>query len=209
MAHALFLVPSHTLSPAILVVGLSFIAGSVAAVVNTGIDEDAHLPYWEIAEKDVSIRFVQRLPDQTRGFFQARGFSVVDSELIAQSCAFQTVFKNLSPISKAVKIEYNLNEWVVHTVGTKRAMKTREDWKKIWIGRSAPQAAQLAFEWGLLPTRQSYGPGDYNWGMSIFGLAPDTVFNLDVVWQQNGERRTVRLNGVHCAADIHPQPDAQ
>lgn len=183
-------------------------AQPVAAVVNTGTDEEARLPYWEIVEQAVSIRIVQRLPDQTRGFFQARGFSVADSELIAQSCVFQTVFKNLSPAPEPVKIEYNLHEWVVHTAGAQRRMKTREDWKKIWTGRRAPQAAQLAFEWGLLPTRQAYGPGDYNWGMSIFGLAPGTKFDLDVVWQQNGERSTVRLNGVRCAPDIHPQPDA-
>ena len=193
--------------PLILAASLLLMTQPVAAVVNTGADDEALLPYWEVAEQGVSIRLVQRLPDQTRGFFQARGFSVADSELIAQSCVFQTVFKNLSPAPEPVKIEYNLHEWVVHTAGAKRRMKTREDWKKIWTGRRAPQAAQLAFEWGLLPTRQAYGPGDYNWGMSVFGLAPGTKFDLDVVWQQNGERRTVRLNGVRCAPDIHPLPD--
>ena len=143
-----------------------------AAVVNTGTDDEARLPYWEVVEPGVSLRIVQRLPDQTRGFFQARGFSMADSELIAQSCVFQIVFKNLSPVTEPVTIEYNLHEWVVHAAGAKRGMKTREDWKKIWIGRRVPPAAQLAFEWGLLPTRQTYGPGDYNWGMSVFGLAP-------------------------------------
>ncbi len=209
MIHTSFI---GTLRPAVryalCAAGMLLMAQPVAAVVTTGTDDEARLPYWEIAEQGVSIRFVQRLPDQTRGFFQARGFSVADSELIAQSCVFQTVFKNLSLATEPVKIEYNLHEWVVQTAGAKRRMKTREDWKKIWIGRRAPQAAQLAFEWALLPTRQVYGPGDYNWGMSVFGLAPDTQFELDVVWRQNGERRTARLNGVRCAPDIHPQPDA-
>lgn len=183
------------------------LAVPAAAVVNTGTDDEARLPYWEIVEPGVSIRLVQRLPDQTRGFFQARGFSVADSELIAQSCVFQTVFKNLSSATEPIKIEYNLREWAVHTAGAKRAMKTREDWKKIWTARGASQAAQLAFEWALLPTRQSYGPGDYNWGMSIYGLAPGTLFDLDLVWHQNGERRTARLKGVRCATDIYPQPE--
>jgi hypothetical protein len=203
---------STAFSPAIrlalFAVGLLLLAQPVAAVVNTGTDDEARQPYWEIAEQDVSIRLVQRLPDQTRGFFQARGFSVADSELIAQSCVFQTVFKNLSPASEPAKIEYNLREWVVHAAGAERRMKTREDWKKIWTGRRAPQAAQLAFEWGLLPTRQTYDPGDYNWGMSVFGLAPGTEFDLDVVWHRRGERRTARLKGVRCAPDIHPLPDA-
>ncbi len=189
-------------------IGVLLMAQPAAAVVNTGTDAEARLPYWEIVEPGVSIRIVQRLPDQTRGFFQARGFSVADSELIAQSCVFQTVFRNLAPATEPVMIEYNLNEWVVQTAGAEGRMKTREDWRKIWTGRRASQAAQLAFEWGLLPTRQTYGPGDYNWGMSVYGLAPGTEFALDVVWRQNGERRTARLNGVRCAPDIHPQPDA-
>ncbi len=188
--------------------GLLLMAQPVAAVVNTGTDDEALLPYWEVAEQGVSIRLVQRLPDQTRGFFQARGFSVADSELIAQNCVFQGVFKNLLPATDPGKIEYDLREWVVHATGAKRQMKTREDWKKIWTGRRAPQAAQLAFEWGLLPTRQTYGPGDYNWGMSVFGLAPGTEFDLDVVWHQRGERRSVRVKGMRCAPDSHPQPVA-
>ena len=199
---------SPAIRPALFVFGMLLMAQPVVAAVNSGTDDEAQLPYWEIAEPGVSIRIVQRLPDQTRGYFQARGFTVADSELIAQSCVFQTVFKNRSSATEPVKIEYNLREWVVHTASAERRMKTREDWKKIWTGRGAPQAAQLAFEWSLLPTRQTYSAGDYNWGMSVFGLAPGMKFDLDVVWQQNGERRTVRLNGVRCAPDIHPQPDA-
>lgn len=194
--------------PALFAVGLLLVVPPVAAVVNTGTDDEARLPFWEIAGQAVSIRLVQRLPDQTRGFFQARGFSVADSELIAQGCVFQTVFKNLSPATEPVRIEYDLREWVVHAAGAQHGMKTREHWKKIWTARRAPQAARLAFEWGLLPTRQTYGPGDYNWGMSVFGLAPGTPFELDVVWHQNGERRAVRVQGLRCAADVHPLPDA-
>ena len=178
----------------------------VAAVINTGTDPEAGLPYWEVVEHGISIRLVQRLPDQTRGFFQARGFSIADSELIAQSCVFQTVFKNVAPPSDPGVIEYNLDEWVVHAAGAQRRMKTREDWQKEWTARRAPKAAQLAFEWGLIPTRQAYRPGDYNWGLSIVNLAPGTPFDLDVVWRQGGERRSARLRGMVCAPDIHASP---
>ena len=51
---------------------LSLTMPAVAAI-NTGTDAEAELPYWEVVEHGVSIRLVQRLPDQTRGFFQARG----------------------------------------------------------------------------------------------------------------------------------------
>jgi hypothetical protein len=184
-------------------------APGASAKVATGIDEEAQLPYWEVAEPGISIRLVQRLPDQTRGFFQARGFSVADSDLIAMNCVFQTVFRNVAPASSADVIEYDLREWVVHAAGARRALRTREDWKTEWTARRAPLPAQLAFEWALLPTRQSYGPGDFNWGMTIFGLAPGIVFDLDVVWRQRGERRSVRVKGVRCAPDIHPEPTAQ
>jgi hypothetical protein len=182
------------------------LAVPAAAVITTGTDAEAELPYWEVVEHGISIRLVQRLPDQTRGFFQARGFSIADSELIAQSCMFQTVIKNVAPPSDPGVIEYNLDEWIVHAAGKQRRMKTREDWQKEWAARRAPQAAQLAFEWGLIPTRQTYRPGDYNWGLSVFNLAPATSFDLDVVWRQGGERRSARLKGVVCAPDSHVSP---
>lgn len=178
----------------------------VAAVVNTGTDGEAGLPYWEIVEAGVSIRLVQRLPDQTRGFFQARGFSVEDSELIAQSCVFQTVFKNISAATAPSTIEYNLREWVVHAAGAHRGLKTREDWEKEWTARQAPSSARLAFEWSLLPTRQSYRSGDDNWGMSVFNLKPGDEFDLDVVWHQDGKKRSVPLKGIRCAPDVHLKP---
>jgi hypothetical protein len=181
-------------------------AASANAAVNSGIDEETRLPYWEIVEPGVSIRLVQRLPDQTRGFFQARGFSVEDSELIAQSCVFQTVFKNISDLSAPSTIEYNLRNWVVHAADARLGLKTREDWKQVWVARQAPQTARLAFEWSLLPTRQTYRSDDYNWGMTLFGLKPGAEFNLDVVWHQDGKKRAARLKAVRCAPDIQLKP---
>ena len=119
---------------------------------------------------------------------------------------FQTVFKNVAPPSDPGVIEYNLDEWIVYAAGKQRRMKTREAWQKEWAARRAPKAAQLAFEWGLLPTRQAYRAGDYNWGLSVFNLAPGTRFDLDVVWRQDGERRSARLKGVVCAPDSHVSP---
>ena len=50
-------------------------------------DEQAQLPYWEIRDAGMSLRLVQRLPDQTRGFFTARGFSAEHAERI-ELCIF-------------------------------------------------------------------------------------------------------------------------
>jgi len=181
-----------------------------AAGVSHGIDEEAQFPYWQIEDRGVSVRLVQRLPDQTRGYFQARGFSIDQADLIAQQCVFQTIFKNARARSTgAGTIQYNLREWVVYSRGREQGLKTREDWQKEWKTRKAPAPAQLAFEWSLLPTHQVYQPGDYNWGMSIFNLAPGSTFDLDVVWHQGGEKQVVRIRDIRCAPDERRDPVAQ
>lgn len=180
-----------------------------AGAITTGTDEQAQLPYWQYQDEGVSIRFVQRLPDQTRGYFLARGFSAGHAELIAQSCVFQTVFKNISDKGKPAAIRYQMTDWVVSYRGRESAMKTREDWAKQWQQLTVTAPARLAFEWSLLPTTQTYQPGDYNWGMSVFNLPPASPFTLKLTWQQFGTLHRVVIPGMQCAADIHAAPEAQ
>ena len=193
----------------IVLVALLISLAPAHAAVTTGIDEEAGLPYWQLTQGDLSLRLVHRLPDQTRGFFQARGFSTADAERVAQSCLFQTIFKNAAPATAKSVIDYDLKQWTVHAGGKKTQLKTREDWQQEWTARSVSPAAQLAFEWSLIPTRQRYGAGDYNWGFSIFNLAPGTRFDLDLVWRENGARRSGRINGIVCAPDVEVPPVAQ
>ena len=176
---------------------------------STGMDDEARLPYWEVRDGTVIIRLVQRLPDQTRGFFLARGFKPAEAEVIAQSCVFQSIFKNTSSQSTPAMIQYNLREWTVHLKGQRRGMKTREDWKQEWQARRAAKPAQLAFEWALLPTHQQFGPGDDNWGMSVFNLKPGTEFDLEVVWNRDGRRQSAKLKAVRCAPDLSVEPNSQ
>lgn len=184
-----------------------FIPGLVLATdVQTGTDPDAQLPYWELRNPEMRLRLVQRLPDQSRAFFLARGFSSEHVELIARSCVFQTVFKNTSNLTTPSPLGYHLHDWTIHYKGTQRKMKVREDWKQEWQKRGVPMAAQLAFEWALYPTEQVYQPGDYNWGMSVFNLEPGSVFDLDVVWHQSGKQHTGTIKGIECAADVTLAP---
>ena len=174
--------------------------------LQTGIDQEATLPYWQISDAGMSLRLVQRLPDQTRGYFQARGFTKAESDLIARSCVFQTVFKNESSHGQPGELQYNLHDWIVSAGGKQQGLKLREDWQREWQQRQVPKAAQIAFEWSLYPTQQVYRPGDYNWGMSIFNLKPGTQFNLKVVWRQYGKIHTATIKDMQCAADVHLQP---
>ncbi len=191
--------------------GISICVGSLslqalATDLEKGVDKQAGLPYWQISDGNMSLRLVQRLPDQTRGFFLARGFSSDHTERIARSCVFQTVFKNTSHEKTPGVLRYDLREWVVRHDDRAGSMKTREDWRLVWERLQIPNPARIAFEWALLPTEQAYRPGDYNWGMSIFGLEPGSRFDLEVVWHQHGERRSTVIRGMACASDIHPEP---
>ncbi len=173
----------------------------VQAQLSQGIDAEAGLPYWELQESGISLRLVQRLPDQTRAFFLARGVPRAEVESIAQSCVFQTVLKNTSQLTTPSALDYSLRDWQVQRAAAVSGLKTREDWAKAWAARDLPMSARVAFEWALFPTQQINHPGDYNWGMTVFNLPPGTRFDLHVVWQQFGERHSVVLKGLHCAPD--------
>ena len=183
---------------------LLLLPGIATAGIETGIDADAQLPYWQYSNKAMSLRLVQRLPIQTRGYFLARGFSKTQADRIAQSCVFQTVFKNNSQLSTPAPLRYNLRDWVIYVKGKQQGLKTREDWAKEWRQENIKKPQQIAFEWSLYPTKQEYRAGDYNWGMSIFNLKPGSKFDLAVSWQQYGKTHRIRINNMQCAPDINP-----
>jgi len=178
----------------------------VSAAVSTGIDQTAQLPFWEWRNQTVSIRLVQRLPDQSRAYFVARGFSSADAERIAQSCVFQTVFKNIAAADSDTVIRYDLTEWRIRLADSSRSLKVKHQWLHEWEQSQAPKKAQIAFSWSLLPTRQQYRPGDYNWGMTTYNLPPGQRFDLKLVWYQNEQNQTAVIPDLQCAADVEIQP---
>lgn len=170
-----------------------------------GVVPETGLRYWEWQGGGALFRLTQRLPDQTRAFFLARGFRAEDADFLARNCVFQTLFQNTEPAGGAT-VRYNLDEWSVHARGTTHPLLTRERWSDIWEGRNVAQPARIAFEWSLLPTRQLYRPEDYNWGMTSFGLEPGAHFDLDFSWERDGIPQQGRLVGVQCPDDLHPEP---
>ena len=180
---------------------------SEQGTVLTGTDESAKLPFWEWRTDSVSLRLVQRLPDQSRAFFMARGFNKQQADLIARSCIFQTVYKNITTASQQRVVEYNLQDWEVIHDGDTRSLKIREKWMQQWRQEKIPQAAQIAFEWSLLPTHQRYQAQDYNWGMTSYNLPPGSEFDLIMKWTENGNQKTGRINDIKCAPDVHLEPE--
>jgi hypothetical protein len=149
----------------------------------------------------MSLRLVQRLPDQTRAFFTARGFSVKDAEQIAQACVFQSIFKNTAKPDSGHVIEYNLSAWQVRYKGKAQVPMLKKYWMQEWEKRQVPRPARIAFEWSLLPTEQRYEPQDYNWGMTLYDLPPGAEFNLEVVWWLDGELQSAKIEKIRCAED--------
>ena len=171
--------------------------GMSAAAVERGVDAETGLRSWQWREAGVTLRLVQRLPDQTRAFFQARGFSSAAADRIADACIFQTIFRNESeqPLS------YSLDDWRVLHRGARANLVTRERWDAAWREGEASEAARIALRWSLLPTRQRFEPGDYNWGMTGFGLPPGAIFDLEMDVRLGGEKVTGTIDGIVCAPD--------
>ena len=192
----------------LLTLVMMFSTRGIAVELTTGIDAQAQLPYWQIKDEGMSLRLVQRLPIQSRAFFLARGFNKQQVERIAQSCVFQTVFKNVShETEQPAPLTYNLREWVISHNGKYQGIKTREDWSVEWLAEKVATSVQLAFEWALYPTEQEYKPGDYNWGMSVYDLKPGSKFDLKVVWHQFGKAHSAIIKNMQCAEDINPEPN--
>ena len=176
---------------------IPLLLGNSTATVERGVYAETGLLSWEWREAGVVLRLVQRLPDQTRAFFQARGFSSAAADRIANACIFQTIFRNESQ----QPLNYSLDDWRVLQQGARGRLATREHWDTVWQEGEASQAARIALRWSLLPTRQRFEPGDYNWGMTGFGLLPGSVFGLEVVLRLGGEQVARTIDGIVCAPD--------
>ena len=170
---------------------------SYSAEVIKGKDPETGLLSWTWHDQGISIQLVQRLPDQTRAFFLGRGFAAEAADRVGRACVFQTIFRN----DGNHPIAYDLANWSVYHEGTRLPLSTREVWAGEWKALGIDQASTIAFYWSLLPSVQRFEPGDYNWGMTSFGLPPGEAFDLSLVIEVNGESVVGEIEAVVCAVD--------
>jgi len=71
-----------------------------------------------------------------------------------------------------------------------------------WSDEDADPAAKLVIRWGMFPTQQEFLPGDYNWGLTAYGVPPGAVFDLVVTWQEGETRRSGEIKDIVCAPDV-------
>lgn len=176
--------------------------------VERGEDPTTGLKYWLWDHDGFYLRLTQRLPDQTRAYFEARGFNQASAEILATSCIFQTMVKN-SGREPGQIVNAKLSDWQVVSDGKRQPMLLREHWRKTWQQNKLPESALIALEWSLLPSQIIYDINDYNWGMSSYGLPPGSSFDLIFNWTRNGKSYQGRINDVICAEDIHLDPPRQ
>lgn len=195
MWHPMTLLLSNT-----LLVGWLTTAVAAPAVAEKDVDPDSGLARWTLNAGALSLQLIQRLPDQTRAFFQGRGFPAEPADELAVACVFQAIVRNAGePPGPALGID--LARWQVDQGEGLQPLPLEREWQPRWEAAGVSQAARIAFRWALFPTEQSFQPGDYNWGMIPFGPAPGKPFDLSLVWSEDGVERSARITGIRCAAD--------
>ncbi len=173
--------------------------------VEHATDPDTGLSSWKLSAPPFELELVQRLPDQTRAFFLARGFPRDVTERIARACVFQTIGRNIGEPGRSPSVRIDLHEWRVHTDEGKRPLLLKELWLEQWARNGAvDRSGRIAFRWATFPTEQAFEPrGDYNWGMITFGPEPGTRFDLKVVWHEGDRLRSAWIEDLECAPDRH------
>lgn len=145
----------------------------------------------------VNFTLAQRVPDQTRSFYIARGFSQKAANQYAVSCVFQTIVHNDS--RKAMS--FDLSDWRVIFDGRERPIRSTAQWQEQWETIGVPKSARIAFQWSQFPTVQKHDPGDWFQGMIAAGLPPQSTFALKIVWREDDTRHEAVMTDLVCPKD--------
>ena len=184
-----------------LLLGPGLPAGLHAEVVHSENPENG-LRGWRFTDGDIGIELIQRLPDQTRALFMQHEFSREVIEELALSCMFQTIIRNTGKSETDQPVAIDLRQWHMQHAGKETGIVIKDTWLDAWSEADAGPAATLVVRWGMFPTQQEFLPGDYNWGLTAYGIPPGSVFDLDVAWREGKQTRSGRITGIQCAPDV-------
>jgi hypothetical protein len=173
-----------------------------SAEVLRSSNEDNGLEKWHFIDSDIEIELVQRLPDQTRALLMKHAFSRQVIEQLALSCMFQTIIRNSGKSGSGQAISIDLQQWRMQHNGKVSPILQKHTLLDSWTDEDADPAAKLVIRWGMFPTRQEYLPGDYNWGLTAYGIPPGSVFDLKVTWQEGEIVHSGEIRDIVCAPDV-------
>jgi len=182
----------------LLIMAMPVMTGEVKRSVN----EENGLQGWHFSDSDIEIELIQRLPDQTRALLMNHKFSREVIEQMALSCMFQTIIRNTGKSAANRVVSIDLTEWRLLHDGKAGKLLMKEPLLASWTDADADPAAKLVVRWGMFPTQQEYLPGDYNWGLTAYGIPPGATFDLDVAWREGGALQRGEIKGVVCAPDV-------
>lgn len=172
------------------------------AEVLRSANEENGLEKWHFIDSDIEIELVQRLPDQTRALLMNHAFSKEVIEQLALSCMFQTIIRNTGKSATGQAVAIDLTQWRMQHAGKTGNILLKEPLLASWSDEDADPASRLVIRWGMFPTRQDYLPGDYNWGLTAYGIPPGSTFDLAVTWQEGGTQRSGVIREIVCAPDV-------
>lgn len=164
------------------------------------LDNSAIHSYRWIATAPSGVRFqlAQRIPDQTRSFYNNKGFSLKAANKYATACIMETYFNNNTPDKT---VTFNLANWRVIHKGVAKPLKPTKAWLREWKRLKVPKSALIAFRWSQFPSYQKHSPGDWFQGMIAAGLPPGAAFDLKITWSENGVAHTGIIKNIQCAKD--------
>jgi hypothetical protein len=168
------------------------------AAVQPSVDPDTGLATWQAETGGIQVRLTQISPDQARAFYQARGFAADAAELYARECIFMTVVRNVGD----APITHRLADWRYTTAGAPdRPIRSKLEWAGLWEQLNVPEPARIAFDWAQFPATQTFAPGDWNQGMTTYGVPRGGRFDLHFVWGAGERTLNGTLAGVQCAGE--------
>ncbi len=174
----------------------------VRADVSVQTGKNTGLRTWKWTHNGISLTLVQRLPDQTRAYAQSRGFSADQSSQLATACFFGSMFRN----DGDQPMDFDLDQWRIVYDGKASHMATREYWAARFSEQVISTAARVGLKWSLMPTRQHFEAGDYNWGMTAYGLPPGSVFDLYLRLHIAGKPVDAIIPGLQCSPEVIEKP---
>jgi hypothetical protein len=154
------------------------------------------------ADDSVSIRIVQRSPEQLAAFYLARGFNQAAIDQILKTCVITPIIENKT--FDALWLE--LDRWRFTRADDTIARLPRDYWPEQWRASGLPQAQQSTFGWTLLPEvrdlridESAGGSVIIPWQTRPFTLSMHFPTGLD----RQGPVKTVIFEDLECVGDVH------
>lgn len=170
-----------------------------AAQTRHAVNPETGVNSWEFKGQGVRLKLSQITPDMARGFYLARGFTEAAADAYARGCVFQTEFQNES-LSTA--IHFDLADWLAVTPKGEQPLALEPDWQREWAKLGVSAAARTAFRWAQYPAEHTYERGDWNMGMTSYGLPPGSRFDLRFTWNGQDGAHQALVRNLRCADDV-------